>query len=94
MLSVLFNHPDESFMSEERLNKARYLNLSYAKCFVVERESGPVAIVVLYTRSGVRFRCAEMEFLGFDDSLQLLMEAYLDEVYDCHVYQVPQRLQS
>jgi hypothetical protein len=92
MLSVLFTHPDKCFLSEERLTKARYLNLKYAKCFVVDRESGPVAIVTLCTQAGVRFRCAEMEYVASDGSLQLMLESYLDGVYEGYTQQLPQRL--
>lgn len=91
-LAVLFNHPDKSFLSEERLAKARQLNLKYAKSFVVERESGPFVITVLRTQNGKEYRCPEVEFIRFDHALQLHMEAYLDGVADGQSQALLQRL--
>lgn len=95
MLAVLFTHPDACFLSAERMDQARFLNLKYAKCVVDNRESGPITVVVLCTKSGAQYRSeVASPPRTTENELQQLLEAYLDGVYDGAVEQTPQRLQS
>lgn len=99
MLSVMFAHPDECFLSEDNLKKARYLDLKFAKAFLVDRTISDGVTVkmvkaVMYTRTGIRYSSELMPAPGHDDDLTQWLEIHLNEVYANHTQALVQRLQS
>jgi hypothetical protein len=94
MLSVMFTHPEACFLSDEHLKKARFLSLKFAKSFLVEKDGITMVKSVLYTTTGLRYSSGHMHYSGFDNALQLQLEAHLVDIYDDHTTQLIERLQQ
>jgi hypothetical protein len=109
-LTVLFLHPRENLLEEFHVTKARFLDLKYAKAFIVPGEKKVVTAedgatveeqpqewhirTVLVPHNGLRVQCPIQVLPMESDSLLNALVASIDLVYHERTQALVDRLQA
>jgi hypothetical protein len=102
-LTVLFLHPRENLLEEFHVNRARFLDLKYAKAYIVPMERKAedtdatqewTVRTVLVPNSGRRIACPVMVLPPSPDALLNALVASLDLVYHERTQALIDRLQA